>query len=126
MEVTDDVDAVTADGSLGGCTVTLRLDELNPEDELEVAVNGTVLPRKSGRDSVQGWTRLRPPPAFWMQYPGYPREVTTEGVSVKFGVDCPPLRKGDNSIEVRLLSSKSDGRSTRVLNGLEIAVAYKQ
>ena len=124
MEVTDDVEAATADGSLAGCSVTLRLDQLEPDDRLEVVINGVALPCKSGRDAVRRWTRLGVASQFWMQYPTYPEEQTEEGFGITFEVDSPPLRKGNNTIEVRLLSSKS-GKTQPVLNNVEIDVVYK-
>lgn len=127
MEIVDDLDAAVADGSLNECRLTLRFDDLRAEDDIEVAINGVALPRQSGTDAVDGWTRLGITAQFWMEYPAYPEMRTHQGKSLTFNVDCPPLRRGNNAIEVRLVpSQKAEGNSVATLNNVELEVAYEQ
>ena len=126
MEVSDDLDAAIADDALEGCSLTLRFEDLSSDDEIEVTINGTALPRQSGTDAVDGWTRMGITAQFWMEYPGYPEERTFEGKSLTFEVDCPPLRKGDNAIGVSLVPSGGNDGSAATLTNVELDVAYKQ
>ena len=126
MEVVDDLDSAIADNALEGCSLTLRFEDLSPDDEFEVTINGTTLPRQSGADAVDGWTRLGITAQFWMEYPGYPEERTNEGRSLTFEVGCPPLRNGDNTIGVRIVPSDRDAGRTATLTNVELDVAYKQ
>ena len=126
MEVVDDLDSAIADNALEGCSLTLRFEDLSPDDEFEVTINGTTLPRQSGADAVDGWTRLGITAQFWMEYPGYPEERTNEGRSLTFEVPCPPLRQGDNAIGVSLVSSNGSADGTASLTNVELTVVYKQ
>ena len=126
MEVTDDLDAAIADDALEGCRLMLRFVDLQPDVDIEVTVNGTTLPRQSGADAVDGWTRLGITAQFWMEYPGYPEERAFEGKSLTFEVGCPPLHRGENAIEVSLVSSNGDGGDAATLTNVELDVAYKQ
>ena len=125
FEVNDDLSAATADGALGACTLALRFDNLTAGDRLEVRINQRDLPWASGRVSLQGWSRLGVHSLFWMQYPAAPEERTQEGQSVEFDLDCPPLREGENEIEVRLATSGARRDSAVVLKGVEVAVSYR-
>ena len=126
MEVVDDLDAAIADDALEGCRVTLRFEDLQADAEVEVSINGTTLSRQSGADAVDGWTRMGITAQFWMEYPGYPEERSFEGKSLTFEVDCPPLRSGENAIEVSLVSSNGVAGSAATLTDVELDVAYKQ
>ena len=126
MEVTDDLDEAIADGALEGCRLTLRFEDLQPDVEIEVEINGTTLPLQSGADADDGWTRLGITPHFWMEYPGYPEERTNEGKSLTFDMDCPPLRNGENRVAVSLVSPNQDAGSTATLTNVELDIAYKR
>ena len=124
--MTDDLDSAIADGALEGCSLTLRFEDISPEDEIEITINGTALPRQSGTDAVDGWTRMGITSHFWMAYPGYPEERENEGKSLTFEVACPPLRQGDNAIGVSLVPSGGNAGSAATLTNVELDVAYKQ
>ena len=126
MEVTDDLDEAFADGALEGCRLTLRFEDLQPDVEIEVTINGMTLPRQSGADAVDGWKRLGITPHFWMEYPAHPEERTNEGKSLTFEVDCPPLRNGDNTIGVSMVFPNQDADSTATLTNVELDIAYKR
>ena len=126
IEVTDDLDSAIADDALEGCRLTLRFEDISPDDEIEVTINGMTLPRQSGGDSVDGWTRMGITAHFWMAYPGYPEEQQNEGKSLTFEVACPPLRQGDNAIGVSLVPSDGNAGSAVTLTNVELNVAYKQ
>jgi len=126
MEVVDDLDSAIADGTLERCRLTLRFEDLSAQLEIEVTINGTTLPRQSGADVVDGWTRQGITPYFWMEYPAYPEERTFEGKSLAFDLDSPPLRRGDNCIAVSIVSPGGDEGITAKLDHVELEVAYKQ
>ncbi len=126
IEVTDDLGSAISDNALEGCSLTLRFEDISPDDEIEVTINGTTLPRQSGSDAVDGWTRMGITAHFWMEYPAYPEERENEGKSLTFEVACPPLRKGDNAIGVSLVPSGGNAGSAATLTNVELDVAYKQ
>ena len=126
LRVTDDVEVAAAEGSLGSCSLVLRLDSLTPDDELQVRLNGQHLSWETRTASFDGWTRLDLESLFWTKYPTYPTEQTRPGASIEFDLGCPPLRQGENEVVVHLLK-RGAGRSTPVvLNGVEISIGYKQ
>ena len=45
-------------------------------------------------------------------------------MSVEFDVGCPPLRHGENEIEVRLIRRGADPAETPVLEGVDVTVGY--
>ena len=94
MDVADDVEAAAADGFLGPCVLALLLDSFTPLDELEVRLNGEVYPWTSGRTSYLPW-----PGAMMVNWPSMGGKR-----SVQFDVGCPPLKQGENEVEVRLSS----------------------
>ena len=126
MEIVDDLDSAIADGALEGCRLTLRFEDIGATDGIEVTINGTTLPKQWGAGAVDGWTRMGITPYFWMEYPAYPEENKNEGKSLTFELDGPPVRKGDNSITVSLVSSNGDAGRTVTLNHVELDVVYKQ
>ena len=54
--------------------------------------------------SFDGWEELTAASLFWLSYPAEPEEQHMEGSSASYTVTTPPLRQGENEIEVRLLS----------------------
>ena len=126
MEIVDDLESAIADGALEGCRLTLRFEDIGATDEIEVTVNGTTLPRQSGANAVDGWTRLDITPIFWMEYPSYPEERQNEGKSLTFALNGETVCKGDNSIEVSLVSANGDSGRTAMLSHVELDVVYRQ
>ena len=126
IEVTDDLGSAISDNALEGCSLTLRFEDISPDDEIEVTINGTTLARQSGGDAVDGWTRMGITAHFWMEYPAYPEERENEGKSLTFEAACPPLRQGDNAIGVSLVPSGGNAGSVATLTNVELDVAYKQ
>ena len=126
IEITDDLASASADGALDHCSITLRLEDIHPQDDIEVIVNGTPLAPQSGKDAVRGWTRLGITPQFWMRYPAYPEQQAHDGMCLTFAVEPPPLRQGHNAIEVRLATQRADADCHAVLTNVEIDVAYQQ
>ena len=124
--MTDDLDSAIADDALEGCSLTLRFEDISPDDEIEVTINGATLARQSGGNAADGWTRMGITGHFWMAYPGYPEERQNEGKSLTFEVACPPLRQGDNAIGVSLVPSGGNAGGAVTLTNVELDVAYKQ
>jgi hypothetical protein len=124
FDISDDLEAADAEGALGTCELALRLDDLTPDDELEVRLNGVTIPWGSGKVSFDGWSRVVLEPRFWMRFPSEPVEATQPGVSVEFDVGCPPLRQGNNELVVHLVASSSERKDPVVLKGVEAAINY--
>ena len=126
VEITDNLESSVADGALDRCSITLRLEDIHPQDAVEVIVNGTPLARQSGKDAACGWTRLGITPQFWMSYPAYPEQQARDGMCLTFHVEAPPLRQGHNAVEVRLAPHRTDADVNAVLTNVEVDVIYKQ
>ncbi len=125
FRIADDLGCAQAEGTLGDCGLALRLQNFTPEDALEVRLNGALIPWGSGRVSFDGWSRLQLEPQFWMHYPTQPVAVRQSGVSVEFDLLAPPLRQGENELEIHLASQNRQGREPVVLEGVEVTVAYQ-
>ena len=62
---------------------------------------------------------------FWMEYPSTIEPKPQEGSSVEFDLFCPPLKEGQNKIEVRLCGSENNEIHQVTLKGVEISISYK-
>ena len=125
MRVSDDVEAASAEGVLDSCNLVLRLQNLAGDNQLEVKLNHEAIPWSLAQISFAGWKRLQAGSLFWSRYPSYPVEVEQAGTRVEFTIACPPLKYGENEVEIHLLSGSREGREPVVLEGMEINVAYK-
>ena len=112
IEVADDVESARAEGSLGSCVLGLMVEGFGPNDELEIHLNGGVLPWGSGR------TVSTDDGAEW------PSMIAKVGF--QFDVSSPPLKKGVNELEVRLRLAEANGRKAPVLTGVEVTVTYRK
>ena len=111
MDIADDVEAAAAEGALGSCVLGLLLDNFSPLDELDVRFNGVALPWKSSRRSSTG---------AGANWPGLEGQR-----NVQYDLGCPPLKAGDNEVEVRLVSSGDRQSESAVLTGVEVTITYK-
>ena len=74
--------------------------------------------------SFDGWQELTAASLFWLSYPAEPVEQHVEGASASYEVTTPPLRQGENEIEVRLLSdSRAPDRHVSLI-GVEIDLTF--
>ena len=126
LDVADGVQEAQAEGALGTCILALHLQGLTAGDELEVQLNGVIVPWSSGRVSFDGWKRKQVQSLFWLHYPTGLAEVDVEGISVEFDVGCPPLREGVNEVEVHLAVGSGKGVESVVLEKVVISVVYHQ
>ena len=129
MDIADDVETASADGSLGRCTLGILLDNFTPLDEIEVRINGEVYPWSSGRTAYLPWPDVG--------VAGFPMMAGKR--SIQFDLDCPPLRQGENEVEVRFSSYGPRGYGDKysahkghewnkpaVLIGVEITITYSK
>ena len=123
--IADDLDAAAAEGSLATCSLALRLDNFAPGSELRVHLNQRELPWDSARSSFDGWHREGVGDLFWMKYPLPPVDRVQPGAVVEFDLGCPPLRQGDNQVEVHLVSRATEGEEPVVLEDVAVTVAYQ-
>ena len=123
IPVADDLESAHADEALASCSLFFIIEYFTKRDRLEVILNGVEIPWSRAEVNFDGWTRLQVAPLFWGKYPTYPIEVDQESIGITINVDAPPLRHGDNRIQVRALSNHSlEGRVT--LRDIHININY--
>ena len=127
LQVADDLGAGSAARRAEPCSLALRLDGLGPDGELEVRLNGELLPWAAARVSLGGWDRVELQAQFWEDYPARTVAVAQSGTSAEFDLSCPPLRPGKNQLEVRLSGGRDPGAGCEpvVLKGVEVTVDWR-
>lgn len=125
LDVADEVEDAQAEGVLGACALTLRLQGLTAADELEVQFNGEAMLWSAARVSFEGWQRKQVESLWWVSYPVRLIDIDVEGVSVEFDIGCPPFRAGINEVEVHLMGGGARSEAV-VLEKVEILVTYNQ
>ena len=125
LRIADDFAAARSEGCPATGTLTLQFEALDQGDRLAVALNGTPLPWGSSRLSSEGWSRqARSPTAEHGTTPSQPVEVHQPGVCVEYEVGSPPLRHGENELEVQLVSDRGLADPSALLTGVEVTVSY--
>ena len=123
IPVADDLAGAHADDALAGCKLFFIVENFTGEDELEVKLNGVEIPWRTAEVNFDGWTKLQVEPLFWGKYPTYPVEVEHEGTGITLSVGTPPLRQGDNEIQVSARTNHSPtGRIT--LRDIHVSINY--
>ena len=126
FQITDDLEAASADGSLRKCTLLLKLDDLGPACHLDARLNGTALPWSSSHVSLDGWSKwIRSPTAEHTISPSYPVEAPQPGVVVEYDIGPPTLRQGQNQLEVHLVADRPGQAPPVVLDGVDVTVNYR-
>ena len=126
LNVVDDLQSATADNALARCTLSLRLDDLTSDDELNVILNGKPLPWDPTMIDFNGWMRQEINANFWQNYPTHIVEVKRQGVSVEYLVDTPLLRQGENTVEVHLKRNNIARKKPVILKGVELLIEYEK
>ena len=119
IPLADDVQAAAAEGALEQCALRLGLSACAREDRIEVRLNGEVLDAASAAVSYSDWTRYE-----WRGYPGGLGDVTYSGATMSFELPGPPLRRGDNELEVRLLHRAEPAPVPMRLVDVEISMSH--
>ena len=119
FEIADDVAAASAEGALKGCVLSLKLTGLSGEDEMGVWLNGEQLGSDVGRTTYGDWSRVE-----WSGFPTRLANAGYSGATVEFDLTGPPLRKGENELEVRLLRGAVQKSTHVVLVDVELAISY--
>lgn len=117
LTIGDDVERAAA--AIERCTLKLGLSELSAEDEIEVWVNGTLLPSKAATRRFGTWSRQE-----WTRFPDRLAEVDYDGGTVEYEVGGPPFRKGENMIEVRTIMRTVMKDKTLSLRHVELHIRY--
>ena len=102
----------------------MRFDALEEGDSLSVRLNGMELDWSGAEVSFDGWEELTAASLFWLRYPAEPVEQHVEGSSAWYEAAAPPLRQGENEIEVRLISETRAPENYVSLIGLEIDLTF--
>ena len=112
LDIADELEAARADGALERCVLGLLVDNFAPVDELEVCVNGETLPWSASRTSSTG---------------GMLRFPALEGRrNIHYDLDSPPLKQGQNQLEIGLVSQGPRQTDAAVLVGVEVTIAYEK
>ena len=111
MDIADDLEAASAEGSLGRCVLGLLLENFSPLDEYEVRINGETYP----------WTSSRPSSAN----AGTSWPALAGKRAVEYDIGAPPLRQGVNEVDVQLVSNGNRQTDAPVVTGVEITITYK-
>jgi hypothetical protein len=102
IDVSDDVNAASAAGALGCCTLGLGFKEL-PTDcaPFLVALNGDPFQWTSHARPAQAWNRACYEPN-WNVYPSSLTFEPVQGELIEFDISNASLRQGVNEVEIRL------------------------
>ena len=119
LNLGDDIEQAAADGEIAWCTFELGLSDLTAEDELDVLVNGALLPSESATRRFGTWSRQE-----WTKFPERLDEVDYEGGVIEYEIEGPPFKKGENEIEVRT-TMRTVMRPTKLsLRHVELQIEY--
>ena len=119
LTIGDDVEQAAADGEIAWCTLELGLTSLTAEDDLEVWVNGVLLPSGIASRQFGSWSRQE-----WTKFPERLAQVEYEGGVIEYEIDGPPFRKGVNRIEVRTVMRTVMKDATLSLRHVELRIEY--
>jgi hypothetical protein len=121
LDIADDVESASDEGALARCRLTLSFDSYRGEDEIEVRLNNEVLPSSSSTATFGMWSRLE-----WTGFPTRLAQVEHDGGRLEFELACPPLRYGENELEVRLVRRTVSQPDHLVLVDVEVSVRYNR
>ncbi len=119
FDVADDVGAASAEGALKHCVLSLKLSNCTAEDEMEVWLNGEQLSSGSAKQTFGDWERLE-----WRGFPTRLAPAAYSGAVIEFDLGAPPLRRGRNELEVRLLRGAVQKSEHVVLIDVEVTIGY--
>ena len=125
VRVSDDVEQARKDGVLDTCALAILIAGFTDGDELEVKLNDQVVPWRGARVEFGGWTKMQVARVFWGAYPTYPERIEQDGTRISFDVACPPLKQGDNIVEIHLQAQDGAPNAPVIVEDIEITVAYK-
>ena len=122
MDIADDVDGARAAGALGGCTLSLGFDHINDDDELDVHINGELVPWDKRQVSQDGWG--------YTVFDGVVYHTTmaterVEGTLIQFDVTDLPIKKGKNELLVRLIKGAGPHFEPVTLTEVRLAIDYR-
>ena len=118
--VADDLESAKKDGELRKPILTIRFSYFCIEDDVEIRLNGKVLPRDEAEiDDERG-----------LQIPAnYPGEVDAPlGFSAhwfRYKVNVDDIKRGENTLEIEVRKFAKTAGFTRSVNGVEIQTRYK-
>ena len=132
LTVADDVESAAQDGSLGECTLRLRLERFVPGQRLTISLNGADLTWEAATVSTESWavtthdrSKLhREERAGWLRTPWYFEEIAEPATVVEVAVGPPALRQGENEVRIALARDGARGEPA-VLRDVEIDVIFK-
>ena len=99
----------------------LRFDDLGEHDDIEVAVNGL----RPAADPIRGspWTLVFYEDG-WNKYPSKTKTETLPGETIEYDIHHSMLRRGVNTVEVRLVSADPSRDGGPTLRQVKIDVRY--
>jgi hypothetical protein len=121
LHIADDAESASDEGELALSRLTLSFDSYRGEDEIEVRLNGEVLPSNSSTATFGTWSRFE-----WTGFPTRLAQVEHDGGRLEFDLACPPLRYGRNELEVRLVRRTVSQPDHLVLVDVEVSLHYNR
>ena len=104
--------------------LSLLFENLGANDEVELSLNGTSLAWGDGDRSFDTWTREGYVDS-WSSYPTKTETTIIPGEHVTFEIGSPPLARGINELEVRLVSPDPNRSGKLVLNKEAVSMSYR-
>ena len=86
---------------------------------MDVWLNGEQLGSDIGKLTFGDWGRVE-----WSGFPARLTHASYSGATIEFDLTGPPLRKGKNELEVRLLRGAVQKSTHIVLMDVEVAISY--
>ena len=127
FHIVDDLSDAAAAGELKECVLGLGFADLAEGDEVAVTVNGQALDWAARQVPAGPWTRevYGGPQNNWNLYPSQTTAAALEVAPVEFAVDASVLRRGANTLEVRLVSRADDASEALELRLVRVFVRYQ-
>ena len=122
FEIADDVFTAKADGGLKKCALGLLFDRIDDDDELEIKLNDSIVAWHSRSTPASEWCQRVYDP-YWEAFPSKTHTVPLEGAPIEFDVGVPPLKSGQNVLEIKTI--KNSRESSLLLRNIRVSIQYR-
>jgi hypothetical protein len=123
LDIADDLESATADGTLNRCALGLGFEGLTAEDAFEIRLNQVSIPWNARVAAPDNRTRVEYEPG-WNQYPSRTQAVKVLGDTIEFDIGSPPLKQGINALEIRRINPQPVRREPLILKDVTLAIDY--
>ena len=133
LPVADDLASARDEGCLAACTLRLRLERFAAGDRLGLLLNGEEVPWGSADVSYEGWSDTTHAQSYggaertgWRRSPWHFEDIAEPAAVVELDVGCPPLRQGENRLEVALVRDGGEQGVPVILRDVELDVRFSR